>query len=109
MTGRDGRPPPAGLLGLQAVLRQKEDASSALLGRDGVHGSLGSVSRLDQARVSQAVQQKRPSADSFGRDAADPPAAAVVHAFRFTDGGDADRYALLPPLRRNRDDGREVP
>ena len=70
---------------------------------------MGSVSGLHRARVSPAVQQRRPSADSFGRDAADPSAAAVVHAFRSTDGGDADRYALLPPLRRNRDDGREDP
>jgi hypothetical protein len=59
--------------------------------------------------VSQALQQRRSSADSFGGDAADPPAAAVVHAFRSTDGGYADRLALLPPLRRDRDNGREDP
>ena len=68
-----------------------------LLGQDGDHGSLGSVSGLDQARVSQVVHQRRLSANSFGRDAADPSAAALVHAFRSTDEGDADRYALLPP------------
>jgi len=34
-------------------------------------------------------------ADSFGRGAADPPAAGVVHALRSIDSGDAYRYAML--------------
>ena len=38
-------------------------------------------------------------ADSIAGDAVDPPAAAMVHALRSIDGRDADRYAMLPPLR----------
>jgi len=34
-------------------------------------------------------------ADCFGGDAADPPAAGVVHALRSIDGGDAYRCAML--------------
>jgi hypothetical protein len=34
-------------------------------------------------------------ADSFGGDAAERPAAGVVHALRSIDGGDAYRYAML--------------
>ena len=43
----------------------------------------------------QAVQQRMLCADSFGGDAADPPAAGVVHAHRSIDGADAYRYAML--------------
>ena len=70
---------------------------------------MGSVSDLNQTRESQAVQPRRASADSFKGDVADTPVTAVVHAFRSTDGGDADRYTLLPPLWRNRADGRPDP
>ena len=51
----------------------------------------------------------RPAAHSFAGDNPDPLTAAVVHTFRSRDGRDMDRYALLPPLRRDPDDGREDP
>ena len=45
---------------------------------------------LDFACVPQAFCQGRAPTVSAGGDAAHPPAAAVAHAFRSLDGGDAD-------------------
>jgi len=43
--------PPTGLFGRGADLRPKKNASPAHFGREEDHGSLGSVSGLDKARL----------------------------------------------------------
>ena len=58
---------------------------------------MGPFSLPDSSRLPPAISQGRTTAVSFGGDAANPLAAAVVHAVSAADGGDADRY---PPLRR---------
>jgi transposase, IS5 family len=64
---------------------------------------------LIKPRASQAIRQRRSSVDSFGGDVADPPATALVHASRSSDGGGVARYYGLRPLRRNRSMDGKIP
>lgn len=98
----DGDPPPVGFCGLRVDLRQEKDATADLPGADGGQTAVGALSLPDPSRLPPALCQGRAATVSAGGDAPDPSAAAVVHALRSSDGGDADRYPVLSPLCRDR-------